>query len=169
MKILPSRRITEKISRRALVLIQIYATTIGPEKPHKWNVSMLQDYARRGRAGIVNIPKYLFYQEKGFKPFIIGEGNRHKGYNSLTPYNSQGDITSTTVPLSGTFRKVVGPGLPGFVTIRDEKVWRPRKWEHPGLEPKNFMQNAFNQAIKENQRELVEDYKEQLRKENNGR
>jgi hypothetical protein len=34
--------------------------------------------------------------------------------------------------------------LPGGV-----KEWRDVRWQHPGLEPKNFLEESITQAIKE--------------------
>ncbi len=68
-------------------------------------------------------------------------------------------LEGKTVPIkdaSGThFVKVVGVGQPGWVTLPGGiRKWRDQKWRHPGLKPTNVMQDAINEATRQD-RELM--------------
>jgi hypothetical protein len=76
------------------------------------------------------------YQNSGIRPFLMRwvEGR-------VVPMGcSQGD--------GPHFRRGGQAGKPGYVDIPHVgRKWRDQKWRHPGLKPKNFMQNAINKAI----------------------
>jgi hypothetical protein len=105
-------------------------------------------WAMPGKVGIQSSVKYLMYQEKGTKPFLMKslEGR-------WIPIKNGG---STRVI------QVRDVGKPGWVTIPDKpwppaypsnatppgRVYRRRKWRHPGLRPQYFMRDALLDAIK---------------------
>lgn len=89
-----------------------------------------------GKVGIHSELKYLLYQERGTRPFLMRS------------------LEGKTVPIrdaSGLhFVKVVGVGLPGWVTLPGGvKKWRDQKWRHPGIQPTHFMANAINDAVQD--------------------
>jgi len=96
---------------------------------------------REGWVGIRTSAKYLIYQNKGIKPFVMYwvEGRRIPIKDS-----------------SGT-HVVTGrePGKPGWVTLPGGvRKWRDQKWRHPGLEPKQFMEKALQKAIEEDRKNI---------------
>lgn len=102
------------------------------------SISAIVPLPGEGRVGLKTSLKYLMYQEKGIQPFIMWwvEGR------TLPLACKQGD--------GPHFRRGKDPGKPGWVNIPHVgKVWRNQKWRHPGLKPKNFLQDAIAQAIKE--------------------
>ena len=106
-----------------------------------------------GRVGIKTSAKYLMYQESGIKPFVMYwvEGRR-------VPIKDKGGSTHVV-----TGRE---PGKPGWVTLPGGvRKWRDQKWRHPGLQPKNFMRDALEKAIKEEQHALKDSLMSVLRGE----
>jgi hypothetical protein len=123
----------QKISDRAIVLARQDLTNRGWSQG---SIESLVTNAKEGEAGIRTTKNYLMYQERGIKPFIMWWVD-----GRIIPIHD-----STGVHL------VTGkePGQPGYVTLPGGvKKWREQKWRHPGLEPKNFMENALRQAIDE--------------------
>lgn len=120
------RKVMEKVANRAVELIRMYGRSMG------WkSTESIKAYARRGVFGIKLNGKYwLRYQNNGISPFVM--------------YSLEGKV----VPASFGFRTVKGAGLPGFVTIDGDKVWRDSKWTHPGLKPKYFIEKACCEAYK---------------------
>ena len=100
-------------------------------------VESLVPAAEVGKAGLRATKNYVMIQNKGFKPFVMWW------------------VKDRVVPIhdkDGSVHLVKGkePGQPGFVTLPGGvRKWRDQKWRHPGLEPKNFIENALTQAIAE--------------------
>lgn len=93
-----------------------------------------------GTVGIKTTLKFLMYQEKGTKPFLMWwvEGR------SIPLGCKQGD--------GPHFRRGSHVGQPGYVDIPHVgQVWRAQRWLNPGVKGRGFMQRGLQQAIKENQ------------------
>lgn len=103
------------------------------------SLQALQAKPGEGLAGIRTSQKYIMYQERGIKPFLMWWVNgRTVGLGC-----KQGD--------GPHFRRGGHVGEPGYVDIPHVgKVWRDQRWKHPGLAPKNFMRDGLTQAIEEN-------------------
>jgi len=103
-----------------------------------WSVAAQESIfpnAKEGQVGIGTTLKYLWYQEKGTKPFLMTA------------------LEGKIVPIKGRFFRVRGVGLPGM-GYQDRKydpfkgpIWREQRWRHPGIRPENFMRNAVQQAL----------------------
>lgn len=123
----------QKISERAAVLARTNISSRG------WSdraVNSIQADGKEGSAGLKSSVDYVMIQNKGFQPFVMwwAEGR-------VIPIHDS----------SGTHLvKAVRVGQPGWVTLPGGvKKFREVRWQHPGLEPKNFIENALTQAIKE--------------------
>lgn len=99
--------------------------------------SALQPAPAPGKVGIRATRKYLIYQERGTRPFLMSS------------------LEGKTVPIKGKFFRVRGVGLPGMgyqnrkYDAHKGPIWRDERWKHPGIKPERFMQNAISQAILE--------------------
>jgi hypothetical protein len=99
----------------------------------------LEPYISDGLVGIRTTLKYLMFQEKGTKPFLMHW------------------VNGRTIPLGGkggapSFRRGGHVGEPGFVNIPGRgQVWRDERWKHPGVRGRGFMQEGLSQAIEEHQ------------------
>lgn len=114
----------------------------------------LSPIAQEGLVGIKTGAKYLMYQEKGIKPFLMKwvEGR------TLPMSCAQGD--------GPHFRKGSHVGEPGYVDIPHKgKVWRNQRWRHPGLKGNHFMESALKKAIGEIKIDLKQDLMRALRGE----
>lgn len=100
----------------------------------------LQPYPGNGMIGIKTTQKYIMFQERGIKPFLMWWVQ-----NRVIPLGcKQGD--------GPHFRRGGHVGEPGYVDIPHVgKVWRDARWRHPGLQPKNFMRDGLTKAIAQNQ------------------
>jgi hypothetical protein len=114
----------------------------------------LSPMSAEGLVGIRTSTKYLMFQERGIKPFIMFW------------------VKGRTVPLGCKqgdgphIRKGVEPGTPGYVDIPHRgRVWREQRWRHPGIQPQSFMRNAIEQAIKTEQTAIRQDVMNALRGE----
>jgi hypothetical protein len=103
----------------------------------------LQPMPGEGVVGIKTTLKYLMYQEKGTKPFLMWW------------------VQGRTVPMGCKqgdgphFRRGSGVGQPGYVDIPHVgRVWRDQKWHNPGVKGRGFMQKGVQQAIKANQAQI---------------
>lgn len=92
-----------------------------------------------GLVGIKTSAKYLMYQERGIKPFLMWW------------------VQGRTIPMGCKagdgphFRRGGHVGEPGYVDIPHVgQVWRDQRWRHPGLAPKNFMRDSLHRAVEEN-------------------
>lgn len=112
-------------------------------KGYGWSDQSLQALTPMPGEGLVGIKtslKYLMYQERGTRPFLMWW------------------VNGRTIPLSCKqgdgphFRRGGHVGEPGYVNIPHVgQVWRDKRWQHPGLQPRSFMQGGLAQAIEENQ------------------
>lgn len=130
MKVPLPEDLARLVSERAVQNVRMNVSRRG------WSVSAVQSFtpvSAEGWAGVRTSLNYLMYQEKGFGPF--------------TMWSLEGKV----IPIApGRFVTAKGVGKPGFVTLPGGvKQWRNRKWRHPGLEPKGFMQNSLSQAVLE--------------------
>lgn len=103
------------------------------------SLQALQPLAEDGKVGIRTSAKYLMYQERGIKPFLMTW------------------VHGRTLPMGCKmgdgphFRRGGHVGEPGYVNIPHVgQVWRNEKWKHPGLQPKSFMRDGLMQAIEAN-------------------
>lgn len=98
-----------------------------------------------GKVGIGTTLKYLKFQDKGTKPYLMTS------------------LEGKVVPIRGRFIRVNGVGLPGM-GYQDRKnktryphtgpIWREQRWRHPGLDAQNFMRNAIQQALFESRAKI---------------
>lgn len=103
----------------------------------------LQPMPGQGLVGIKTSLKYLMYQEKGTKPFLMW----WVAGRTIPMGCSQGD--------GPHFRRGGHVGEPGYVDIPHVgKVWRDQRWRHPGIKGRNFMLNGLNKAVAEAKPEL---------------
>lgn len=96
----------------------------------------LSPIAMKGTVGIQTELKFLMYQERGTKPFLMKS------------------LEGKTVPIRGAdglhFVRVRDVGKPGWVTLPGGvKKWRDQKWRHPGIQPTNFMTKAVQDAVRD--------------------
>jgi hypothetical protein len=110
-------------------------------KGYGWSsrsIDALVPYPGEGLVGIKTAEKFLMYQERGTKPFLMWW------------------VQGRTIPLGGKtgkkhFRRGGHVGQPGFVDIPGRgQVWRDQRWLHPGVQGRGFMQAALQRAIQEN-------------------
>ena len=110
--------------------------------------------AQEGLVGIKTSVRYLMYQEKGIKPFLMKW------------------VDGRTIPMGCKmgdgphFRRGGHVGEPGYVDIPHKgRVWRNQRWRHPGIKGNKFMENAINRAVSEIKRDLKQDVMTALRGE----
>lgn len=103
----------------------------------------LQPMPGEGTVGIRTTLKYLMYQEKGTKPFLMWW------------------VQGRTIPMGCKqgdgphFRRGSNVGTPGYVDIPHVgRVWRDQRWRHPGVKGRGFMQKGLQQAIDANRAEI---------------
>jgi hypothetical protein len=97
-------------------------------------------YPGEGLVGIKTSQRYLMYQERGTRPYLMYwvQGR------TISMGCKQGD--------GPHFRRGGHVGEPGFVDIPHVgKVWRDQRWRHPGIQGKGFLQAAVQRAVQENQ------------------
>ncbi len=116
------------------------------------SMGALSPYSGQGLVGIQTSVKYLMRQNEGISPFLM-----HWVEGKIIPMGcSQGD--------GPHFRRGKDVGKPGYVDIPHRgKVWRDQKWRHPGLKPKNFMQDAISRAISEERESIRQEIMEALK------
>lgn len=123
----------EKISIRAAEIAR--ADIVGRGWSQRAVDSIVAD-PKEGMVGLRSSEQYMMYQDKGFGPFVMwwAEGRVIPIHDSSgTHYVTGKDV-----------------GKPGWVTLPGGvKKFKQVRWQHPGLEPKNFLENAITQAIKE--------------------
>jgi hypothetical protein len=97
---------------------------------------------------------YLMHQERGIKPFLMTW------------------VQGKTLPLSCSvgdgphFRRGGHVGEPGYVDIPHKgRTWRNQRWRHPGLQPKYFMRDALDRAIKDSHNDIKQVVMKALRGE----
>lgn len=130
MKISVSPEVSRVIAERAQVLVREYAVREGWSHPEA-----LEAVWGEGFAGLRTTRHYLMFLEKGTQPYLM---HSLEGRTIRFP--------------DGSFRRVKGVGLPGFVTLPGGvRTWRYQKWRHPGIRPRKFMDQTIQQAVLENQ------------------
>lgn len=107
------------------------------------SASAMQPFSDTGKVGISSTVNYLLIQNKGFSPFVMWWVK-----NRTLPLGcKQGD--------GPHFRNGKNVGTPGYVDIPHKgKVWRPIRWQHPGIKPQRFMESAISRAIKDSRPEI---------------
>lgn len=130
-------RLTRKISTDAVAAARNRMSGWG------WSdtaLQALQDMSSEGLVGIRTELKYLMFQERGTRAFLMWK------------------VAGKTIPMGCKmgdgphFRRGGHVGEPGYVDIPHVgKVWRNQRWRHPGLKPRNFMADGLRQAIEDNQ------------------
>jgi hypothetical protein len=109
------------------------------------SASAIHPYSQEGKIGITSTVQYLLRQNEGFKPFVMWW------------------VKNRTVPMGCPvgdgphfrFGNPASVGKPGYVDIPHKgKVWRTKRWQHPGLKPKRFMETAIIKAIKDSRSEI---------------
>lgn len=110
------------------------------------SLTALQPLAEDGVVGVRTTQKYLMFQERGIRPFLMHW------------------VTGRTVKMGCKmgdgphFRRGGHVGEPGYVDIPHVgRVWRDQRWRHPGIQPKNFMRDGLQAAISAN-RPLIKAY-----------
>ena len=109
------------------------------------SASALHPYSQAGKVGITSTVNYLLIQNRGFPAFVMWW------------------VKNRTVPLGcpqgdGPHFRFGNPdsvGKPGYVDIPHKgRTFRPIRWQHPGLDPKRFMETAIKQAIKDSRKDI---------------
>lgn len=147
MKVALSTATCQKIADVALRNAREYAAV-----ERGWrSADRLHTFAAPGEVGIKSEVRYLLYQDKGTKPFLMLS------------------LEGKTIPMKDNngnthLMKVVGVGQPGWVNIPENsnkygatnfasnasapgRVYRQQKWRHPGINPTNFIRNSISRAI----------------------
>lgn len=110
--------------------------------------------AQDGLVGIKTSVRYLMFQERGIRPFLM----KWVDGRNIPMGCKQGD--------GPHFRRGGHVGEPGYVDIPHKgKVWRNQRWRHPGIKGNRFMENAIRRAVSEVQRDLKQDVMSALRGE----
>lgn len=143
MKIPISRGLANKISNDAV------RNSRESMKGFGWSEKSLQAVSPMNENGLVGIrtsAKYLMYQEKGTKPFLMTW------------------VDGRTVPIGCKqgdgphFRRGSHAGEPGYVNIPHVgRVWRNQRWHNPGIQGRHFMEESLIKAISDNQ-ELIKQW-----------
>ena len=131
---------TTKISQRAAEIAR--ADIIGRGWSQRSADAIVAD-PKEGQVGIRSSEEHLIHQNKGFGPFVMwwAEGR-------VIPINDSSGKRYVTAK---------DVGKPGWVTLPGGvKKYKQVKWQHPGLEPKNFLESAITQAINESKPSLKE-------------
>jgi hypothetical protein len=136
MKVPVPQHLAQKVSNDAV------ANARNAMKGYGWSdraLQALQPMPGEGSVGIKTTLKYLMYQERGTKPYLMWW------------------VNGRTIPLSCSqgdgphFRRGGHVGEPGYVDIPHQgKVWRTERWKHPGVQARNFMRDGLSQAIEDN-------------------
>lgn len=122
-----------QVSQRAAQLAQ---QTV---KGYGWSnkaISAIVPLPGDGKVGLRTTEKYLMHQDRGISPFLMTW------------------VQGRTVPMGCKrgdgphFRRGSHVGEPGWVNIPHVgRVYRQQRWRHPGLKPKNFLENSLQQAL----------------------
>jgi len=127
--------ITHQISLRAAEIIRRTA----PKGPNNSRMKVRATY-QKGQIGVYFPPDamHLVYLDRGIRPFVM----KNLEGKTIPIRNSNGSIS---------FRRAKNVGGRNIVT-RDEKgriAFSKIRWQHPGVEPMNFIRPAMEQAIAE--------------------
>ena len=109
------------------------------------SASALRPYSQDGKVGITSTVNYLLIQNRGFDPFVMWWVK-----NRVVPLGCpQGDGPHIR------FGNPDSVGTAGYVDIPHKgKVWRSKRWQHPGLKPKRFMETAISRAVKDSRADI---------------
>ena len=135
MKLPLPANLADSISQRAAQLARESIQSMGWSEK---SINAVQPMNGDGKVGIHTTQKYILAQSRGFKPFLMTwvEGR-------VVPLHDKASGQTH-------FRYGKEVGQPGWVTLPGGvRVYREQKWRHPGLKPKNFLENAIQQAINE--------------------
>ena len=124
---------TEKMSVRAAEIARADIVNRGWSQR---SVDSIVADPKEGQVGLRSNEEHMYYQNRGFGPFIMWWAQ-----GRVVPINDSNGTHYVTAK---------GVGTPGMVTLPGGiKKYRQVRWQHPGLEPKNFLENAITQAINE--------------------
>ena len=124
---------TEKMSVRAAEIARADIVNRGWSQR---SVDSIVADPKEGQVGLRSNEEHLYYQNRGFGPFVMWWAQ-----DRVVPIND----SNGTHYVTGK-----GVGTPGWVTLPGGvKKYRQVRWQHPGLEPKNFLENSITQAINE--------------------
>lgn len=138
--------LTKQIANSALQRAREYAIMRG------WkSADRLVAYSADGEAGIQTTVRYLIYQDRGTKAYLMV------------------NLEGKTIPIKDnmgnvSFIKVMGVGTPGWVNIPGDptkpknqlyesnaaspgRIWRDQKWKHPGIKATRFLRNSLEKSI----------------------
>ena len=125
---------SERISQRAAELAR---TNIQGRGWSQKSVDAILPDPKEGLVGLRSSEQYLINQNRGFPAFVM--------------WWAEGRVVPINDAKTGKhYVTAKGVGTPGTVTLPGGvKEWRDVRWQHPGLEPKNFLEESITQAIKE--------------------
>jgi len=133
------RELATQISQRAM---QFAREDIASRMWSDRSIQAVMAFPDEGQVGLKVTVKHLMYQNRGIRPFVMwwAEGR-------VIPLP---DGNGGTRPV-----RAVGVGTPGWVTLPGGvRKWRDQRWRHPGLKPKNFLENALQRAIDESRPQM---------------
>jgi hypothetical protein len=133
------RNLCERVSQRA---VQFAREDIQSRNWSDRSIQAISALPGEGRVGLQTSAKYLMHQNQGIRPFVMWWA---EGRTIPLPDGNGG-----THPVRAT-----RVGQPGWVTLPGGvRKWREQRWRHPGLKPKNFLQDALERAMQEAHPEL---------------
>jgi len=134
------RQLCEQVSLRA---VQLAREDISSRGWSQRSIQALSALPGEGAVGLRTSVKYLMHQNRGIRPFVMWWVQ-----DRLVPLGcGRGD--------GPHFARGVGVGTPGWVNIPHVgRKWREQRWRHPGLKPKNFMENALARAAQESRPQM---------------
>lgn len=105
----------------------------------------LEPYFEKGVVGIRSSRNHVLIQNRGFRAF--------------TMWWAEGRV----IPINGRLVYAKDVGKPGFVKVPSKvypgvmvSQWREKRWRHPGLRAKRFLEDAIQAAIDESSDTLKE-------------
>lgn len=156
MKIPLPIALTRPIAQAAHKRAREYAIMRGWKSADK-----LVPYFAEGEVGIKSTVRYLVYQDRGTRSFLMVA------------------LEGKTIPIrdntgNTSFVKVTGVGQSGWVTIPGDatkpknqlyesnaatpgRIWRDQKWLHPGIKPTRFMRTSLEKSVN-NSGPLIRNY-----------
>lgn len=133
MRVLVPKETCIQISQRAL---QFVREDIKSRNWSERSIQAMTPIANDGQVGLRTTAKYLMHQNRGIRPFVM--------------WWAEGRVVPIRDADGVHFVRAKGVGTPGWVTLPGGiRKWRDQRWRHPGLKPKNFMENALQRAITE--------------------
>jgi hypothetical protein len=127
--------VCQQVSQRA---VQLAREDIASRGWSNKSIEAITALPGEGTVGLKTAAKYLMYQERGIKPFVMYWVNGR----TVGPMKGPGGTVS--------FRRGGHAGEPGWVTLPGGvRKWRDQRWRHPGLGGSHFMEDALRKAIAE--------------------